>query len=141
MKRFVRLICLVMTFALLMAIPAYAQETSARASDYFTGYRAYCTMTSSTQLTVSYSVIGAGIMDEIGANQIKVQRSSDRTNWTTVKTFSKANYSSMIDTNTASHSSTLSCSVSPGYYYRAYVEFYAAKDGGSSERYYYTGII
>ena len=141
MKRLTRIICLVMTFAMLLAIPAYAQEASSRASNYFSAYRAYCTMTSSTQLTVSYNVIGAGPMDEIGVSQVKVQRSSDKTNWSTVKTFSKANYPSMIDTDTGAHGGTLSCTVSSGYYYRAYVTFYAAKDGSFGQHYYYTGII
>lgn len=141
MKRFIRLICLVMVVATLAAIPAYAQEQSARASSYLSAYRAYCTKTSSTKVTVSFHVIGTGIMDEIGANTIKVQYSSDKTDWTTAKTFSKADYSSMIDTDTSVHAAELSCTVPSGYYYRAYVEFYASKGSGSAERYYYTEII
>ena len=80
-------------------------------------------------------------MDEIGAKTIKVQYSSDQVNWTTAKTFTKANYSSMKATDTAFHAAELSCTVPSGKYYRAYVEFYAEKDGGSAERYYYTAII
>lgn len=141
MKRFSRLICLVVVFAMLAAIPAYATEASARASIYFSSYRAYCTKTSSTELTVSFMVVGTGEMDEIGASKIKVQRSSDGENWTTVKTFNKADYPNMTDTNTGGHGSTVSCTVASGYYYRAYVEFYAANSNGFGERYYYTAKV
>lgn len=80
-------------------------------------------------------------MDEIGANLVKIQYSSDKVNWTTAKTFQKATTSGMTDTNTSSHGTVLTCTVPSGKYYRAYVEFYSAKDGGFSERYYTTEII
>ena len=141
MKRFIRLICLLVVFASLATIPAYAQEQSTRASAYLSSYRAYCTLNSSTSITVFYQVVGTGIMDEIGAKKVKVQYSSDQVNWTTAKTFYQSSYSDMTDTNTGSHTHTLTCTVPSGKYYRAYVEFYSEKDGGFSERYYYTPVI
>ena len=141
MKRFIRLICLIMVFAIFATVPAYAQEQSSRASNYLSSYLAYCTKTSSTTVTVSFMVIGTRTMDEIGANMIKVQYSSDQVNWTTAKTFYKSSYSDMTDTNTGSHAAEFSCTVPSGQYYRAYVEFYAEKDGNFAERYYYTEII
>ena len=140
-KRFIRLICLFLVFASLAAIPAYAQENSARASAHLSGYRAYCTKVSSTSVGVSFQAIGTDAMDEIGANLIKVQYSSDQVNWTTAKTFRKASYPSMVDHDTSMHGAVLYATVPSGKYYRAYVEFYAEKDGGFSERYYYTEII
>ena len=141
MKRFIRLICLLVVFTSLATIPAYAQEQSTRASAYLSSYRAYCTLNSSTSITVFYQVIGTGIMDEIGAKKVKVQYSSDQVNWTTAKTFYQSSYSDMPDTNTGSHTHTLTCTVPSGKYYRAYVEFYSAKDDGFAERYYYTPVI
>ena len=141
MKRFIRVVCLIVVFATLAAIPAYAEEASTWASSYFSSYRAYCTKTSSTSLTVSFFVVGAGEMEEIGVNKIKVQRSSDNSSWTTVKTFEKSSYTNMTDTNTGIHGSTVSCTIASGYYYRAYVEFYAKNSNGYGERYYYTAVI
>ena len=141
MKRFLRLVCLLLVFATLAAVPAYAQEQSARANLYLSSYRAYCTKTASTSVTVSFHVLGTRRMDEIGASKIKVQYSADKVNWTTVKTFLKADYPSMIATNDSSHAAELSCTVPSGKYYRAYVEFYAAKDNGSGMQFYYTEII
>lgn len=141
MKRFIRLVCLLLVFASLAAIPAHAQENSARASDYLTGYGGYCTQTSSTTVVVSFQVIGTDIMDEIGANTITVQYSSDRVNWTTAHTFYKSSYPSMTITNRGAYATDLSCTVPAGKYYRAKITFYAEKDGGFSERYYTTEII
>ena len=141
MKRFLRLVCLLVVFATLAAIPAYAQEVTPRGSDELSAYRAYCTKKASTSVAVSYQVIGVGIIDEIGANTIKVQYSSDGTNWTTAKTFQKASYPSMVDYNTGMHAGTLTATVPAGMQYRAYVVFYGENDGSSTTRFYYTSII
>ena len=141
MKKFIRIICLLMVITTLVVTPAYAAEQSERASIYFSAYRAYCYAASSTKIEVNFSVIGVGIMDELGASKIKVQQSSDKTNWTTVKTFEKEDYNSMTATNTGFHGATLSCNVTPGNYYRAYVTFYAKNSSGFGEKYYYTDII
>ena len=141
MKRFLRLVCLLVVFATLAAIPAYAQEATPRASKELSSYRAYCTKKTSTSVVVSYQVFGANILDEIGANTIKVQYSSDGTNWTTAKTFQKASYPSMVNYNTGAHAGTLTATVPAGMQYRAYVVFYGEKDGSSTTRFYYTPII
>lgn len=141
MKKFIQIICLLVVISTLVAIPAYATEQSERASLYFAAYRAYCHAASSTTIEVSFNVIGASVMDEIGASEILVQQSSDQINWTTVKTFSRAYYSEMIATNRGTHGATLSCNVDSGYYYRAFVTFYAKNSSGFGEKYYYTDVI
>lgn len=141
MRKFIRIICLLLVVTSLVSVPAYAREQSERASLFFSAYRAYCSAASSTEIEVCFNVIGTGIMDEIGASEILVQRSSDQVNWTTVKTFSRANYSDMVVTNRGAHGATLSCTVASGFYYRAYVTFYASNSSGYGEKYYYTEII
>jgi hypothetical protein len=141
MKHFLRLICLLVVFATLAAIPAYAQEVTPRGSNELNSYRAYCTKISSTQVVVSFQVIGTDALDEIGANTIKVQYSSDGVNWTTAKTFRKANYPSMVDHNTSMHATEFTAIVPSGKQYRAYVEFYGEKDGSLTARGYYTAVI
>ena len=47
----------------------------------------------------------------------------------------------MIDDNTAFHAATLTCTKTSGYYYRAYVEFYAKNSTGTGELNYYTAKI
>ena len=141
MKRFARIVCLVLVFSVLVAIPAYAAEQSQRASSFFEAYKAYCYASSSTQLAIYFKVVATGTMDELGASSVTVQRSNDGVNWSTVATFTKASYPQMKDTNTGMHSTTLYCARSSGYYYRAQVEFYAKNSTGSGYYYYTTDII
>lgn len=141
MKRFLRLVCLLVVFATLAAIPAYAQEINTRGSNELSSYRAYCTKLSSTKVVASFQVIGTTALDEIGANTIKIQYSHDGENWTTAKTFQKAAYPSMVDHNTGMHYGEYTATVPAGNQYRAYVVFYGEKDGNSTTRFYYTPII
>lgn len=141
MKRILRFMCFVLVLTMCITVSAYATEQNQKASSYFAAYRAYCTATSSTSLTVSVHVIATGEMEEIGASSVVVQKSSDGTNWSTAKTFSKGSTSGMIDTDTGSHAFTLTCSKTPGNYYRAYVTFYAKNSSGTGYRYYYTDRI
>ena len=141
MKRFVRIICLVLVFSMIIAIPAYASEQSQRASSYFSSFKAYCYTSDSGQLAVYFKVIATDTMDELGASTIKVQRSSNGTNWSTVQTFTKDVYTQMKNTNTVMHATTLYCTKTSGYYYRAYVEFYAKNSAGTGSYDYYTARI
>ena len=141
MKRFLRLVCLFVVFATLATIPAYAQEANPRASTELSAYRAYCTKVSSTKVSVVFQVIGTTALDEIGANTIKVQYSSDGVNWTTAKTFKKATDSVLVDYNTSALAEEVIATVPSGKQYRAYVEFYGKLNGSSTTRYYYTTVI
>lgn len=63
-------------------------------------------------------------MSEIGFTDIKIQRSSDRTNWTTEKTVSDK-----IAEDTISHSlANYAVTVQGGYYYRVQLTHYAKED-------------
>ena len=135
MKRLIRLVCLILVFVMVMAIPANAAEFIARGSDYFMARSCYLWKTSSTQFQVWFDVTAMGIVDELGTNTIKVQRSSDGKNWEDMQTYRKADYSQMIDKNTVSHADCVTYSgAQTGYYYRAYVCFYA-KDGTTIAEY------
>lgn len=141
MKRFVRIVCILLVISVLLAVPAYATEQSQRASSFFSSFKAYCYATSSNRLAVYFMVIAVGTMDEVGTSEIKIQESSDGTNWTTVKTFTKDVYSQMTDTNTGAHSATLYYPRNSSCYYRARVEFYARNSTGTGIYYYYTAKI
>ena len=141
MKRFIRVLSLTIVVCMLIAIPGFAVEQEQRASSFFSAYKAYCYHSSSNQIGIYFSVLGVGGMDEIGANVVKVQRSSDGTNWSTVKTFYKSTYSQMTGSNTGAHATTLYCTKTAGFYYRAYVEFYAKNSSGTGSLGYYTTRI
>ena len=68
-------------------------------------------------------------MDELGVSEIKIQRSSDGSNWTTAHTFRSDTYPWFLDQNTVAHLGTAKCTTLTGYYYRAKVTFWAEKTG------------
>lgn len=131
MKRFLRCTCLVLVMSMLLAVPAFAAGTmDSRASSYFMRSSVYLCNVSGNSFEAWFDVTGTGTMDLIGAEFIKIQRSSDNSNWTTVKTFSRSSNSSLVDTDTVTHAAGVSYTGSRGYYYRAYVQLYAEKGIG-----------
>lgn len=143
MKSFFRLICLFLVICMILPINALAAEIpEPRASYFFAAHGAYVEKVSSTELEVWFDVTAVAGMLEVGAETIKVQKSSDRVNWTTVKTYTKDDYPEMTDTNTAGHASHVSYDeAESGYYYRAYINFYARNSSGTGEYPDYTSSI
>ena len=137
MKRILRIVCLIMA-VICMGVTVNAEESSQKASNYFAAYRAYCTATSPAVVTVSFHVVAVGEMDEVGASEIVIQKSSNGTDWSPAYTFTKEGTSGMIATDTGSYASTISVARSTGYYYRAHVTFYAKNSSGVGYRHYYT---
>lgn len=139
MKRFLNCVCFLLVAVTLFTTTAFAAEP--RASHYFAASSAYIDKVSNTKYNIWFDVTAVGIMSKIGVKTIKVQRSTDEVNWTTVKTYSMSDYSQMTDTNTAGHSGYVTYSGSANYYYRAYVTFYAKNSSGSATDSYYTNIV
>lgn len=137
MKQTVRLVSLILVFAILLAVPAYATEEHAMyGSSYFVYTNAFLTKASGTNFNVSYHVTGAGGMDKIGVSYLQLQVSSDNSSWSPV-----ASYYNLISTNSSVHSGSFTYTGVSGKYYRAYVEFYAMNDTGSGYKYYTTSSI
>lgn len=142
MKRFLRCTCLLLVLATALSIPAFAAEASEpRSSSFFLRSSVYLGNVSGKSFEAWFEVTGVGTMDVIGAKTIKIQRSSDGTNWTTMKTFSKDSYPSLVDTNTGYHATGVSYTGSSGYYYRAYIQLYAKKGVNTGTMNEYTSSI
>ena len=141
MKRFVRYVCLVLTMTLLVAIPTFAAET--RSSRFFTSSIACLDQpyANGRAIHVIFDVLAPRIMDELGVNFIKVQQSADGENWTTVKTFTKAEYINLIGRNTGNHTGYVIYNGIKGYYYKAYMELYAKDSTGTAYMPRYTGSM
>lgn len=132
MKRFVKIMCLVLAFTMCLAIPVGAEAISPYASNYFGSYNAYLSGETSTSFEVWFSVTALRRMDKLGVDYIHILRSSDGNNWTVVKTYDSDDYPSLMATNTSSHSGHVTyTNKQSGYQYRAYVKFYA-KEGNNS---------
>ena len=142
MNRLTKYICLILSLSVLLALPAQAVEPSdARSSSFFGRSAVYLYETSDTTFQAWFEVTGVRIMDKIGAKEIKIQRSSDNENWTTMATYSMDNYSSLICENTSTHSACVTYTGTRGYYYRAYIKLYAKDSTGSGTWARYTSSI
>lgn len=142
MKHFAKCVCLILSLAILLAVPAQAAETSdARSSSFFSNSSVYLYETSATTFQAWFEVTGVRRMDKIGAKEIKIQRSSDNENWTTVATYSMDDYSTLICENTAGHAACVTYTGTRGYYYRAYIKLYAKDEMGTATWSRYTSSI
>lgn len=135
MKRFTRCVCLVLIVALLAAVPVCADDgITPYSSSFFMCYDTYLYAVSSTTTTTRFQVVfdvtALGTMYELGTNYIEIQRSSDGQNWTVMRTCTPSDYPQMLEYNTFTHVDYISYTGTKGYYYRAYVEFYAKNSTG-----------
>lgn len=144
MKRIVRTVCVILVLSMMLVIPAQAETiVEPRGSAFFSSYVAYLYKTSSTSFQIWFDVdSNAAMMDELGASEIALYRSSDQQNWTKVKTYYMDDYPVMIDTYSFSYVDYVTYSNAwSGYYYYARVTFYAKNSTGVGERDYYTTIL
>ena len=129
MSKRMRCLSMVLAILLIISVPAHADESASYSSLFFSSYGVSNDKVSSTVLELTYDIVATRTMDELGVSEIKIQRSSDNSTWTTAHTFSKDTYPWFICENTASHDGTVRCTTLTGYYYRAKITFYAKKAG------------
>lgn len=125
MKRFTQLICLLLVASMCLAIPTFAAE---QASDFFMSHSCYLWEISDSEFQVWFNVTAVDGMDVLGASIIKVQRSTDKSNWETVQT-----YYDIYGYDTSFYGSHVTySSAEAGYYYRAKVTFFAENSSGTA---------
>lgn len=133
MKKFTQCICVLLVCVMMLSTTAFAAETvESRASDYFAASSVYFWNTSGNNYQIWFDVTAKGTMAELGTSKIQVQRSTDNSNWTTVRTYYKEDYSQMIDTTTTYHAGCVPFTATTGYSYRAIVTLYAKNSSGGT---------
>ena len=142
MKRFARVICLLLIFSMVLTVPVMAAEgASPRGSSYFASRLAYLYETSGNEFEIWIEVAALGTMDDLGASEIILQRSSNNSSWTDVKTYTSSAYPNLLDHGSCWHDAYVTYTGRSGYYYRAVVTFYAKKGNGIAEYEYTTESI
>lgn len=142
MKRFTQLVCLLLVISTVAVIPVSAEENlTPWGSSYFTSSLSYLHRTTGSQFQIWIEVVAVGQMDKLGASEIVVQRSSDNSNWTDMKTYTKEAYTNLVADNAFTYKAYVTYTGTTGYYYRAKVEFYAKKGTGYAEYSYTTDSI
>ena len=89
MKKFINVVCVLVSLVCLLSMPVHAEDESTYASVFFGAYDSFLRNPSGTIIQIWFDVVGNGSMDEIGASTIVVEQSSDGIQWTAVKTFLK----------------------------------------------------
>ena len=131
MKKFIRLVSLVMVAVMLLAVPVLAAEEAVpRASRYIMSTCVYLYQNTSTEFEVWYEVVALDLMNELGAYSIRVQESTDGQNWTTVRSFYASDTPSMVREDAWCHNGYVTYNGIPGRYYRAYIILFAANSSG-----------
>lgn len=144
MKKLTRFFCMILVLSLFLAVPAYAQTTvEPRGSAFFSSYGTDLYKTGTRSFQIWFDVdANLDTMDELGVTEIIVYRSADQQSWTRMKTYTVDDYPEMLDYNTFSYAGYVTYNyATPGYYYRAYITFYAKNSTGIGERYVYTEIL
>lgn len=144
MKKIMRILCVILALSVVLAIPAYAESTAEpRASAFFAAYGTDLWKASSTSFEIWFDVdANAASMDVIGVSEIIVYQSADQQSWTSVGTYEMEDYPEMTDTYINTHTGYVTYyNAIPGYYYTAYVCFYAKDYRGVGERDLYTEIL
>lgn len=143
MKRFSQCVCLLLVLSMVLIVPVSAMGSSPWASNYFGSHSCYLWDVSSAGFQVWFDVRAVRIMSELGASTIKVQRSTDTVNWSTVATYEKAYYPQMtIKTGTTGYANYVTFDdVESDFYYRAYVEYYAKDGNGTATLSSYTSHV
>lgn len=134
MKRLTQLICMLLVFVTVFSTVALAAEIPApRASNFFGASSVYFWHVSGDNYQVWFDVTALSTMQKLGASKIKVQRSTDKANWTTVQTYNMADYSQMTTSNAVTYINCVPFTATSGYYYRAVVTLYAKNSSGYGE--------
>lgn len=141
MRRFVKLICLVLALSMVLIQPVAAAENAPWGSNYFSSRLAYLHPISRLQFQAWIEVEAVGLMEELGASSVTIQRSTDNSNWTNVRTFTKESYPQLVGENKIGYENYVTFTGVSGNYYRAYVIFYAKRGNGTAEYEYTTESI
>lgn len=132
MKRFTRCICFLLVCVMMVSTTAFAAEMpDSRASNFFMASSVYFWNTSGRNYEIWFDVTAVGTMQKLGVSEITVQRSTDNSNWTTVKNYYMADYPQMTTTNTGHYANCVSFTATSGYSYRAIVYLYAKNSSGT----------
>ena len=138
MKRFIKIVCIVLVLSTLLAVPVSAEsEATPYGSRYFIEYSTYLYRVGTNQYEIWFDVVARGIMDELGVCEIVLQRSTDGENWSKVLTYTPEGHPQMICKNTGCHGDCVYYMGSSGWQYRAFVTYYAKNSEGYGKHYVY----
>lgn len=144
MKKGYRFLAILLVIVMLATNVSAAEQEEAEpyASLFFTMTDTYLYGQNGNMFRIWSEVLAKARMDVLGISTIKVQQSPTGTSpWTTVRTFSSSSITSMLANDAVYHDYDVGYAGVYGYYYRAYITFYAEDDGNTGEYSRYTDIL
>ena len=138
MKRSAKIVSLILIVSLVFFVPVHAEEVAPWSSSFIASYDPSIYYESGSSFEIWFDVVATRRMEELGVSKIKIQVSSDGSNWGTVTTLYPEDYPQMICENTGMHVDYVTYSGTIGRYYRAYITFYAKNSTGIGELSAYT---
>lgn len=140
-----KVVALCLVFVLSVPVTVYATEDtliSPYASYYLDSYNTYiCRVGTNGQIQIWFDVMGTGTMDEIGVLSIELYEVNSNGSETWLKTYQHENYSSMLIEDDWVHCSYVSYQGSTSKSYKAYVCFWAGKNGSGDTRYMWATMV
>ena len=140
-KYIVQFVAVVILIMLMISGGVSALAATQRSTMFIDSQSSSITRTTNTELKVYYCVDSLATLDKLGVFSISIQRSSDQQTWQTESSFYYVNNPEFVDENTCVHSGTLYYNGTRGYYYRAYIVFFASKDGSGEKTYMTTNSV
>lgn len=141
MNNRIRTICFLLCLVMLFAMPVSADTNNTYSSSFISSYDSSINIPSGRTLEIWFDVVGKGEMDEIGVESIELERSTNGNSWSLVKTFLPEDYPQMICENTGIALDYVTYTGTYGYYYRAYVTFYASNSRGWGNEFQYSETV
>lgn len=135
-KQIVRVVAIIVILCFMLSTLAFASMDSSA----YIGYMSAYITRSGNDVNVYFSIVGRGMMNEIGASEIYLYEQNGNT-WSLVKTFlaSNPNYTAdMLSYNTTAKADHVTYCGSANKNYSAILYFYAANDNGSDTIQYIT---
>lgn len=126
MKEFSRWISVLLVVCVVLTMPVYVKAAdNQRASLFFAVHDVYIYKTGGNNYKACVDVTATGVMQEIGATSVSIQRSSDGVNWTTIYTFTSEDYPELVAKNTFTHYWEISRTAGSNMCYRLKVVLWA----------------
>lgn len=135
-QRLISLSLCVVILIFSMTIPA-----SARASAYFDFTNAYVSDAGNGAVRIKVHVLATGTMQEVGATQVVVYEKQSNGSYTSVFTFTREKYPSLITKNRLSYITYVTYPGDTGKSYYVSVAFYAKNLSGSQTKWGTSNIV
>lgn len=136
-----RIISIVLSLLLLIAMVPTGKAVEARASNYFWVTEVWATATGSGKFIVEFDIGATHTMTELGATEIVIKEKQSDGSYKSVKTFTRYNTSGLIEKNSSCAYAEVSYSGKSGTKYYAIVTLYAKDSSGSETMYQSTNTI